>query len=107
MGRKTTGTGEGPSGHPDSPGETETPGASGPSGGGPDAASMSYEEAVAELEAIIEGVESGSIGLEDSLASCERGAVLIRRCRELLADAEQRITDLDREMREGGERPGS
>jgi exodeoxyribonuclease VII small subunit len=58
----------------------------------------SFEDAMAEVEAIVEQIESGEIGLEASLAKYERGAVLVKRCRDLLAQAEQRIETLDRQM---------
>ncbi len=56
---------------------------------------LPYEEAVEEIEAIIERIESGEIGLEESLAQYERGTRLIRRCRAVLDRAEQRIEELD------------
>lgn len=52
---------------------------------------MTYEQAVAELEAIIARHDQGSIGLEESIAAYRRGTALIRRCRELLEKAEQEI----------------
>lgn len=56
---------------------------------------LPYEQAVEELEAIIERIESGEIGLEESLAEYERGTHLIRRCRAVLDRAEQKIMELD------------
>lgn len=64
-------------------------------------AAMSFEEAMAEVEAIVEQIESGEIGLEDSLVRYERGAALVRHCRQLLSSAEQRIEELDRQMLPG------
>jgi len=58
---------------------------------------LTYEQAVEELETIIERIESGEIGLEDSIRQYERGAVLLKRCREILGRAEQRIERLDAE----------
>ncbi|MEM7622393.1 MAG: exodeoxyribonuclease VII small subunit [Planctomycetota bacterium] len=57
-------------------------------------ASLSYEEAVESLEALIDRIESGEIGLEASIAAYERGASLVKRCREILGRAEQRIEQL-------------
>ncbi len=65
-----------------------------PGAAGPDPSSLAYEAAVEELEGIIERIEAGEIGLEESLAQYERGAALLRRCREILAQAEQRVTEL-------------
>lgn len=56
---------------------------------------LSYEEAVALLESIIDRIESGEAGLEESIKEYERGAALIKRCRSILDRAEQRIEQLD------------
>ena len=57
----------------------------------PQPAEMSFEEATRELEAIIERIEAGEIGLEQSLAERRRGDALIRRCRSILDAAEQEL----------------
>jgi exodeoxyribonuclease VII small subunit len=59
--------------------------------GRPDPESMSFEEATQELEAIIDRIEQGEIGLEESLAERKRGESLIRRCRAILDAAEQEL----------------
>ena len=51
----------------------------------------SFEEALAELEALVETLEEGDLSLEDSLKSFERGVVLARACQEALARAEQKV----------------
>lgn len=61
---------------------------------GGEVASMSYEHAVTELEAIIDRIESGEIGLEESVRAYERGVVLQAHCKSILARAEQRVTEL-------------
>lgn len=53
-----------------------------------------FEEAVEQLESILERIESGEIGLEESLAEYERGMKLIQHCRAILGRAEQRIREL-------------
>ena len=55
---------------------------------------MTYEQALAELEALIERIERGEIGLEESLAEYQRGAALLKRCRGILDTAEQQIEQL-------------
>ena len=50
-----------------------------------------FETALAELERIVQQLESGSLGLEPSLARFEHGISLLRRCYETLETAEQRI----------------
>lgn len=55
---------------------------------------LSFEEALKQLEAIAERIEQGQIGLEDSIAQYEQGTLLVKHCREILANAEQRIQQL-------------
>ena len=54
-------------------------------------AAMSYEEAIEELESIIDRMEKGETALEDSLREYARGDALVRRCRQVLDQAQQRI----------------
>jgi exodeoxyribonuclease VII small subunit len=56
----------------------------------------SFEEALTELESILADIESGSVGLEESLARFERGNFLIQHCRSILTSAEKRIELLTR-----------
>ncbi|MDO8964392.1 MAG: exodeoxyribonuclease VII small subunit [Coriobacteriia bacterium] len=53
-----------------------------------------FSEALAELEAIVNALESGQLDLEDSLARYERGVALLRDCQARLSAAEQRVTML-------------
>lgn len=57
--------------------------------------SLTFEQAVEQLERIIERIESGSIGLEQSLKEYERGVLLRDHCREILARTEQRVAELN------------
>ena len=50
-----------------------------------------FEDAMEELEAIVERMEDGEPSLEESLKLFERGMDLTRRCQTALDDAEQRI----------------
>ncbi len=50
-----------------------------------------FEEALQQLESIARQIESGQIGLEDSISRYEEGMGLIRHCRDVLARAEMRI----------------
>ncbi len=52
---------------------------------------MSFEEAIAELEKIVERLERGQVPLAESIAIYERGAALKKRCEQLLRQAEMRI----------------
>jgi exodeoxyribonuclease VII small subunit len=50
-----------------------------------------FEEALADLEAILRELEDGATSLEDSLARYERGVGLLRRCYDQLRQAEQKV----------------
>ena len=63
-----------------------------------DTSNLSYEDAVAQVEAIVEKIESGELGLEASVAEYERAAALLKRCREVLKKAELRVTELSKQM---------
>ena len=52
---------------------------------------MSFETALAELEDIVEKLESGKVDLEASISIYERGEALKKHCEKLLKDAEARI----------------
>ncbi len=52
---------------------------------------ISFEEALAELESLVERMESGELSLEESLASFEKGVALTRRCQAALDQAEQKV----------------
>lgn len=50
-----------------------------------------FEEALSELEQILANMESGQVGLEESLAKYERGTFLIQHCRGVLNNAQRQI----------------
>ncbi len=54
-------------------------------------AGLSFEDALAELERIVRGLEGGQQKLEDAITAYERGAVLRRHCEAKLAEAEARV----------------
>ena len=56
----------------------------------------SFEEALTELDQIISEIESGQVGLEESLAKYERGNFLIQHCRGVLNGAERQIEILSK-----------
>ena len=55
---------------------------------------LSYEEAVGRLGEIVTNLEKGKLPLSDALTLFEEGAALIRRCTELLDEAEQKVVML-------------
>ena len=52
---------------------------------------LTFEQALEKLEKIVEQIESGQIGLEDSIARYEEGIKLVKQCREILDAAEKKI----------------
>lgn len=62
--------------------------------GAGDIAGLTYEAALAQLDALIQKLEGGSIPLEDAIAAYERGTRLARHCEELLDRTERRVTAL-------------
>lgn len=56
-----------------------------------DIASLSFEQALAELEAIVQKLESGQAPLEESIAMYERGARLKAHCESRLEAARLRV----------------
>jgi exodeoxyribonuclease VII small subunit len=57
----------------------------------PDVAALSFEDALAELEQIVRGLEGGQLKLADAIGAYERGATLRRHCEAKLAEAEARV----------------
>ena len=55
---------------------------------------MSYEEAIERLNKIVNGLEKGNLPLADSLTLFEEGTALMKRCTELLDQAEQKVAML-------------
>lgn len=51
----------------------------------------SFEEALGELEALVERMEGGDLTLEESLNAFERGIALTRTCQQALQAAEQKV----------------
>ena len=63
--------------------------------------SVSFEDAQAELERIVERLERGDVELEELARLWERGEELYRRCAEQLAAAQGRIEELATRLQEG------
>lgn len=70
-------------------------------------AELSFEEAVAELERIVEQLERGDVALDKSIEIYERGEALKAHCEKLLSAAEKRIEKirLDRQGQPQGTEP--
>jgi exodeoxyribonuclease VII small subunit len=52
---------------------------------------LSFEDALAELERIVKGLEGGQQKLADAISAYERGALLRRHCEAKLLEAEARV----------------
>lgn len=50
-----------------------------------------FEQALEELEKVVEQLESGELSLEDSLAAFEKGVRLVKHCNEKLNEVEKKI----------------
>ncbi|MBI2994931.1 MAG: exodeoxyribonuclease VII small subunit [Gammaproteobacteria bacterium] len=55
------------------------------------AGEFDFEKALAELESLVEKMEKGDLGLEESLKHFERGVALTRACQKALSEAEQKV----------------
>lgn len=53
--------------------------------------SLSFEEALAELEGIVKALEGGQGRLEEAVNAYQRGAALRKHCEAKLAEAEMRV----------------
>lgn len=56
-----------------------------------DVDTLSFEQALDELETIVKRLEEGRVPLAESVAIYERGEALKRRCEDLLRQAEARV----------------
>jgi exodeoxyribonuclease VII small subunit len=75
--------------------------AGGPDPAQPDAGTvegLSFEQALSQLDALVRRMESGELGLDDSIAAYRRGAELARFCQDKLSIAEKEIQKLDGDM---------
>ncbi len=53
-----------------------------------------FEKSLQQLEKIVGRMESGELGLEESLAQFEQGIKLARACQDTLANAELKVEQL-------------
>lgn len=58
-------------------------------------APLTFERALAELEAIVNQMETSELPLEQSLAEYKRGTALLQFCQKSLADIEQQVRILN------------
>lgn len=56
-----------------------------------DVAAMSFEDALKELETIVQLLERGQVKLDEAIGAYERGALLKRHCEARLAEARMKV----------------
>ncbi len=59
-----------------------------------DIATMSFEDALSELEKIVRQIEDGRGKLDDAIAAYERGVALKRHCESKLKEAQAKIEQI-------------
>lgn len=57
----------------------------------PDIASLSFEDALTELDRIVRQLETGATRLDDAINAYERGALLKRHCETKLREAQAKV----------------
>jgi exodeoxyribonuclease VII small subunit len=55
------------------------------------ASELSFEQAMKELESVVDRLEHGDVPLDESISLYERGAALKKRCEEELKRAEEKV----------------
>lgn len=60
----------------------------------------SFEHGLKELEVMVAKMESGDLGLEESMKTFEQGMKLVQRCRTQLDEVEKKIEVLTQEETE-------
>ncbi len=53
---------------------------------------MTFESALARLEAVVREIEGGKAPLDKTLALFEEGKTLVEYCEKVLTEAEQKVT---------------
>ncbi|HXA27172.1 MAG TPA: exodeoxyribonuclease VII small subunit [Candidatus Angelobacter sp.] len=59
-----------------------------------DVAALTYEQALAELDGLIQRLEGGAVNLDEAIVAYERASRLAQHCADLLDRTEQKITQL-------------
>ncbi len=72
-----------------------------------DVKALSFEQAMKELESVVDRLDKGDVELADSIRLYERGAALKARCDALLKEAEEKVHQIttDAEGRPVGTTP--
>lgn len=62
---------------------------------------LTFEDALAKLDEIVDAMESGQIGIEESVTRYEEAMQLAAHCRSILEHAEQRIRVIESDQAGG------
>ena len=84
--------------------KSDDTGAQGDGSGAP-APAPDFEQALAELESLVERLESGDLPLDEALQTFERGVALTRHCQTALKAAQQKVEILLKRSGEAGVEP--
>lgn len=55
---------------------------------------INFEQAISDLEDLVDDLEAGDLSLEESLATFEKGIKLTRECQQQLNQAAQKVNQL-------------
>lgn len=64
------------------------------------ASPASFEEAVAELEALVSAMDSQNMGLDQLLTDYKRGAFLVKYCRDRLSHVRKEVAEIEQALNE-------
>lgn len=63
----------------------------------------SFEDAVAELEALVDVMDSQNMGLDQLLTDYKRGAYLVKYCRDRLSQVRKEVTEIEQTLNKPAE----
>jgi len=67
-------------------------------------AALSYEQALEELESLVQRVEDGELSLEDGIGAHRRAVLLLRHCEQILDRAQAQVEEISgRDLASSGE----
>lgn len=59
---------------------------------------VSFESAVSELESLVNAMDSQSTGLDQLLTDYKRGALLVKYCRDRLAQVRKEVVEIEQTL---------
>ena len=63
---------------------------------------LSFEEALKELEEIVNSLERGDVSLEDAIEAYERGSILKNQCEKRLKEAKMKVEKIQSSKNDKG-----